>query len=41
MDLYFEGAGTILTLITLGKYMETRSKGKKGEAISRLMDLAP
>ncbi len=41
MDLYFEGAGTILTLITLGKYMETRSKGKTGEAISRLMDLAP
>lgn len=41
MDLYFEGAGTILTLITLGKFMETRSKGKTGEAISRLMDLAP
>ena len=41
MDLYFESAGTILTLITLGKYMETRSKGKTGEAISRLMDLAP
>jgi len=41
MDLYFEGAGTILTLITLGKFMETRSKGKTGEAISRLMDLTP
>ena len=41
MDLYFESAGTILTLITLGKYMETRSKGKTGEAIARLMDLAP
>lgn len=41
MDLYFEGAGTILTLITLGKYMETRSKGKTGEAIARLMDLTP
>ncbi len=41
MDLYFESAGTILILITLGKYMETRSKGKTGEAISRLMDLAP
>ena len=40
-DLYFEGAGTILTLITLGKYMETRSKGKTGEAIARLMDLTP
>ena len=41
MDLYFESAGMILTLITLGKYLETRSKGKTGEAISRLMDLAP
>lgn len=41
MDLYFEGAGTILTLITLGKYMEAKSKGKTGEAIARLMDLAP
>ena len=41
MDLYFESAGMILTLITLGKYLETRSKGKTGEAIARLMDLAP
>ena len=41
MDLYFESAGMILTLITLGKYLETRSKGKTSEAISRLMDLAP
>ena len=41
MDLYFEGAGMILTLITLGKFLETRSKGKTGEAIERLMDLAP
>lgn len=41
MDLYFESAGTILTLITLGKYMEARSKGKTGEAIARLMDLTP
>ncbi len=41
MDLYFESAGTILTLITLGKYMETRSKGKTGQAIARLMDLTP
>ena len=41
MDLYFESAGTILTLITLGKFLETRSKGKTGEAIARLMDLAP
>lgn len=41
MDLYFESAGMILTLITLGKYLETRSKGKTGQAIARLMDLAP
>ena len=41
MNLYFEGAGTILTLITLGKFLETRSKGKTSEAITRLMDLAP
>jgi len=41
MDLYFEGAGMILTLITLGKFLETRSKGKTSEAITRLMDLAP
>ncbi len=41
MDLYLESAGMILTLITLGKFLETRSRGKTGEAISRLMDLAP
>ena len=41
MDLYFESAGMILTLITLGKYLETRSKGKTSQAITRLMDLAP
>ena len=41
MSLYFESAGMILALITLGKYLETRSKGKTGEAISRLMDLTP
>ncbi len=40
-DLYFESAGTILTLITLGKYLEARSKGKTSEAISKLLDLAP
>ena len=40
-DLYFESAGTILTLITLGKYLEAKSKGKTKEAISKLMDLAP
>jgi Cu+-exporting ATPase len=41
MDLYFESAGMILTLITLGKWLEARSKGKTSEAISRLIDLAP
>ena len=41
MDLYFESAGTILTLITVGKYLESRSKGKTSEAISRLLDLSP
>lgn len=41
MNLYFEGAGTILTLITLGKFLETRSKGKTSQAITRLIDLAP
>jgi len=40
-DLYFEAGGTILTLITLGKFLETRSKGKTSEAITKLMDLAP
>ena len=41
MELYFESAGMILTLITLGKYFEARSKGKTSEAIEKLMDLAP
>lgn len=41
MDIYFESAGTILTLITVGKFLETRSKGKTGEAIEKLMDLSP
>ena len=41
MDLYFESAGMIVTLITVGKYLETRSKGKTGQAIARLMDLSP
>ncbi len=41
MDLYFESAATILTLITLGKFLEARSKGKTSEAITRLLDLAP
>ena len=41
MDLYFESAATILTLITVGKYLETRSKSKTSEAIDRLLNLAP
>ena len=41
MDIYFESAGTILTLITVGKYLETKSKGKTSDAISKLIDLAP
>lgn len=40
-DLYFESAGMILTLITVGKYLETRSKGKTSEAITKLVNLAP
>ena len=41
MDLYFESAAMILTLITLGKYFEARAKGKTTDAISKLMDLSP
>lgn len=40
-DLYFEAAGVILTLITLGKYLESVTKGKTSEAIKKLMGLAP
>lgn len=40
-DLYFESAATILTLITLGKYLEARSKRRTSNAIKRLIDLAP
>ncbi|NLZ48009.1 MAG: copper-translocating P-type ATPase [Clostridiales bacterium] len=40
-NLYFESAGVILTLITLGKYLESVSKGKTSEAIKKLMGLAP
>lgn len=39
--LYFESAAMILTLITLGKYLEARAKGKTSDAIARLMELAP
>lgn len=38
---YFESAGTILSLVTVGKYLETRSKSKTGGAIEALIDLAP
>ena len=40
-DIYFESAGTILTLITVGKYLEAKSKGKTSDAISKLINLAP
>ena len=39
-DLYFEGAGTILTLITLGKFFEARAKGRTSDAINKLLNLA-
>lgn len=41
MDVYFESAGVILTLITLGKFFEARAKGKTSGAIEKLMDLSP
>ena len=40
-NLYFESAAMILTLITVGKFLETRAKGKTGDAIRQLMDLNP
>ena len=40
-DLYFESAAMILTLVTLGKFLETRAKGKTGDAIRQLMNLRP
>ena len=40
-NLYFESAAMILTLITVGKFLETRAKGKTGDAIRQLMDLSP
>ncbi len=40
-DLYFDSAGMILTLITLGKFFEARAKGRTTDAITSLMDLAP
>lgn len=41
MNLYFESAAMILTLITLGKYFEARAKGETTDSISQLMDLSP
>ena len=40
-NLYFESAAMILTLITLGKFLESRAKGKTGEAIEKLLQLRP
>ena len=40
-NLYYESAAVVVTLIMLGKYMESRSKGKTSEAIRKLMELAP
>lgn len=40
-DLYFESAAMILTLITMGKFMEARAKNRTSEAITKLMNLAP
>lgn len=39
--LYFEGAAMIVTLVSLGKYLEARSKAKTGDALGKLIDLAP
>ena len=41
VEFYFESAAMILTLISVGKYLEARAKGRTSEAISRLLDLAP
>jgi len=41
MDLYFESAGVLIALVSLGKYMETRSKSHTSDAISKLMQLTP
>ncbi|MFH2123823.1 MAG: heavy metal translocating P-type ATPase [Pseudomonadota bacterium] len=41
MDLYFESAGVLIALVSLGKYMETRSKSHTSDAIARLMQLTP
>lgn len=41
MQLYFESAGMILALVSLGKFIENKSKGKTTKAISKLLDLTP
>jgi len=41
MDLYFESAGMILTLVTVGKFLEARAKGRTSDAITKLINLAP
>jgi len=41
MDLYFESAAILIALVSLGKYLETRSKAKTSDAISQLMELTP
>ena len=41
MNLYFESAAMILALITLGKFLESRAKGKTSQAIEKLIDLSP
>ncbi len=41
MDLYFESAAMILSLVLLGKYLEAKAKGKTSEAVAKLMDLSP
>lgn len=40
-SLYFESAATIVTLVSIGKYLEARSKAKTGDALGKLVDLAP
>lgn len=40
-ELYFESIGTIITLVMLGKYFEARAKGKTGDALKALINLAP
>ncbi|MDD2649130.1 MAG: heavy metal translocating P-type ATPase [Eubacteriales bacterium] len=41
MELYFESAGMILTLVTIGKFLESRQKRRTGDALRRLIDLSP